>query len=141
MKNIKAPTDNIWSKQESMTILEDLVKWWDADKHYLTMDDTPDIFGSIPDESRARFRNLVDILSYVIAPALSDDCSVEIKNCILRLIKEFNEYKIPCVQVKASFIKLLNNNVSNVYVDIVEAISSKDKSNIIDAIYAILKVS
>lgn len=129
-----------WSEEEALTIFKHLIEWWDADKHYLKQDDIPALFGSISDEFYARFRNLVDIVSIVIAPVLTINSIEEVKKSILRLLKEFNEFDIPSLRVEASLIQLLGENISNAYMDIEDSISSKNKSRVIDAIYAILEL-
>lgn len=128
-----------WSEQEALVILKRLIEWWNYDKKYLK-DDIPVPFGSISDEFHARFRNLVDILSIVIAPILSVDTTKEVKESILKLFKEFDEFNIPFIRAKASFIHLFDYNISDIYMDIVDEISSKNNPRIFDAINAIFKI-
>jgi len=128
-----------WSLDEALTILNQLIEWWDSDKHYLKQDDTTSIFSTIPDEFGARFRHLVLIISNVIAPVLHKNSNKETKESIIRLLNELSEYEIPCVQAKAACIPLIDNK-AYIYLEIVDAISSKEHSRIIDALYAVLEL-
>lgn len=129
-----------WSEEETLNIFERLIEWWNYDKHYLKEDNTIRIFGSIPDEFYSRFRNLVSIISIMLPPTLSIKEKEEVKSLMLQLFKEFDEYDITYLQAKSACLQLLDLNISSIYSNILDAISSKDNSKIIDSINAILEI-
>lgn len=128
-----------WLEDELLIILNKLIEWWNCDKHYLK-DDTPGIFISVSDEFHNRFRYLVSILSNIIVSVLSINTSEEVKENIRKLFKELDEYGIPCLQSKAACLQFIEDNKKSFYFDILDAITSKNHSRIVDASYAIIKL-
>jgi len=129
-----------WSQEETIQILNRLTEWWDADKHFLKKDRTPDLFGSIPDEFRARFRHLVSILAHVVAPRLSINTDTNTKATVSRLLRELDEYGIPSLQAHAAFLNIFPDVKSQFYLKIQDYISSADHSKIVDALEAALVI-
>ncbi|MUG23252.1 SIR2 family protein [Paenibacillus macerans] len=133
-------TGVIWTENEANTILKKLLEWWDSDKQYLKRDREEYWFGSISDEFRSRFRHLVIIIALAIAPQLSDSSSKITKESLLRLFKEVSDHNIPVLRARAACALIFNKDMSDMYNDILSALSSKDNSCIVDALNAILEL-
>lgn len=129
-----------WSEEETLDIFERLIEWWDADKHYLKEDNIDGPFGSTQDEFYSRFKNLIYIISIILPPITSLKNNKDVMGKLLKLFKEFDEYDLPYLQVKAACLFVLDLSLSSIYFDILNAIGSKKKNRIIDALYAILEI-
>ncbi len=129
----KAGAKYSWSKSDISLLLKKLVEWWDADKKYLEADDKPDAFGSIPNEFAARFRNLISIFIDIIAP--NDNLLEESeKDEIVRVLNEFERFNMLNLAAKASFYRLLPNDLEEISKITYERLFSKDRGKIIDAL-------
>lgn len=131
-----------WSEDERFEILKKLVAWWDADKDYLRtgVDRGADLFGSIPDEFRSRFKHLVSIIAYVISPILAAKLNNDIRMSLTRLIKEMDEYGIACLQAKAACLQLFTDSRTNLYTEILQELSSRNNDKIIDGLLAAVEL-
>lgn len=129
-----------WSEEETLDILERLIEWWDADKHYLKQDNTIKSFASIVDEFYSRFRNLIDIISIILPPITSLKNNKDVTDKLLKLFEEFEECNLLYLKAKAACLFVLDLSVSNMYFEILNAIGSKNKNRIIDALSAILEI-
>lgn len=122
-----------WSKSDISLLLKKLIEWWDADKKYLEVVDKPDAFGSIPNEFKARFSNLISIFTDILFPndRLMEESE---KDEVLRVIYEFERYKMINLAAKASFYHLLPNDQEEISRNIYESLFSKEREKVIDAL-------
>jgi len=129
-----------WSYDEILHIFHRLLNWWDADKENLKRPDNPELGGSIPDEFRSRFSNIVKILATVIIPRLSPETDDTIKSKLARLMKELEEYGVPCIEAKASSIIIFPEESIGVHNKIEKSFESGDQEKINDAIEGIFHI-
>ncbi len=127
-----------WNENDAITFLLKLINWWDTDKHHLKQKERHQIFISIPDEFRNRFKYLVRILSDVVCPNLTSELSKKYLSELLRLTKELNEYGIPTLKTEITHLHLVPESKDELLSEIQDAISSEDQSEIVDALNAIL---
>lgn len=93
---------SIWTTEDAVEILQRLLEWWDADKDRLReKENVPEGFSSIPEEFRARFARMLELLAEVVGPKLSTDSPDEIKTSLIRLLKEVREYGLPGLAAEA----------------------------------------
>ena len=128
-----SPAKYSWSKTDISSLLKKLIEWWDSDKKYLEVDDKPDSFGSIPSEFKARFSNLISIFTDILSPNdhLIEDSE---KDEIIRILNEFEHYKMINLAAKVSFYRLLPNDQEKITRNIFENMFSKEREKIIDAL-------
>jgi len=132
-----------WSKSDISLLLKKLIEWWDADKKYLEVDDKPDAFGSIPNEFKARFSNLISIFTDILSPnyRLMEDSE---KDEVIRVLNEFERFRMVNLAAKVSFYRLFPNYQEEITRSIFECLFSKEREKIIDALNGfkiLLKVS
>lgn len=129
-----------WSYDELKDIFHRLLKWWDADKDYLEKSARPEPDGSIPDEFKRRFSNIVNILSKVIIPGLYSVSDIEIKSELTRLLKELKKYGVPCMSAKAASISIFPEESRYVFKEIETSFESGDQDKSNDAIEGIFQL-
>ncbi|WKU20215.1 anti-phage defense-associated sirtuin Dsr2 [Advenella alkanexedens] len=132
---------NIWTAEDALEILNPLLEWWDADKdRLLDKENGPSLFLSIPDEFRARFTRMLELLTKVIGPKLSTNSSDEIKASLSRLLREARECGLPSLAAETACLHIYPDQRTDVYNRINEALTS-DQNNIKgDALNAIAKI-
>jgi len=128
-----------WSKNDISLLIKKAVEWWDADKKYLKEKDTPGIFGSIPDEFKARFQNLVSLFSNIFFPnhQLIEESE---KKELQRILDEFEKFGILNIEAKASCFHLLPHTQNEIYTSIYENLFSKSNKKVIDALEGFKKL-
>jgi hypothetical protein len=125
-----------WKKEDINKLVSNIIRWWNADKEYLKQTESR-IMGSISDEFRFRFQNMIKIFSNVIVS------NIELLDSVLFpqieiLLNELSEYGIPDLEAKASFLKIFLNNEKDIYRQIRETLYSKDEDKILDAVNAVI---
>lgn len=132
---------DIWTTEDAVEILQRLLEWWDADKDRLSeKENVPTGFSSIPEEFRARFARMVELLAEVIGPKLSADSPDEIKASLGRLLKEVREYGLPGLAAEAACLHIYHDHKADVYNRINEALISNQDIIQRDGIRAIAKI-
>ena len=124
-----------WNKEDINKLVSDIVEWWNSDKDYLKKTDNH-FMGSIADEFKARFRNMIKIFSTLIISniqLLDSALFPQIEN----LLNELSVYGMPDLQAKVSFLRIFPNKKQEIYNKIKLQLYSKNEENILDAINAI----
>lgn len=130
-----------WTAEDAVEIQQRLLEWWDADKNRLSIkENVPEGFSSIPEEFRARFSRMLELLAEVVGPKLSTDSSDEIKTSLSRLLKEVREYGLPSLATEAACLHIYPDQKADVYNRINEALISNQDNIKRDALNAIAKI-
>ena len=132
---------SIWTAEDATEILQRLLEWWDADKDRLSeKENVPEGFSSIPEEFRARFARMLELLAEVVGPKLSTDSPDEIKTPLSRLLKEVREYGLPGLAAEAACLHIYPDQKADVYNRINEALISNQDNIQRDGLRAISKI-
>lgn len=132
---------SIWTAEDATEILQRLLEWWDADKDRLSeKENVPEGFSSIPEEFRARFARMLELLAEVVGPKLSTDSPNEIKTPLSRLLKEVREYGLPGLAAEAACLHIYPDQKADVYNRINEALISNQDNIQRDGLRAIAKI-
>jgi len=132
---------SIWTADDAAEILHRLLEWWDADKDRLSeKENVPEGFSSIPEEFRARFARMLELLAEVVGPKLSTDSPDEIKTPLSRLLKEVREYGLPGLSAEAACLHIYPDQKADVYNRINEALISNQDNIQRDGLRAIAKI-
>jgi hypothetical protein len=132
---------SIWTAEDAADFLQRLLEWWDADKDGLReKEKVPAGFSSIPEEFRARFSRMVELLAEVVGPKLSEESPDEIKTSLGRLLKEVQEYGLPSLTAEAACLHIYPDQKADVYSRINEALISNQDNIERDGLRAIAKI-
>jgi hypothetical protein len=132
---------SIWTAEDAAEILQCLLEWWDADKDRLSeKENVPEGFSSIPEEFRARFARMLELLAEVIGPKLSTDSLDQIKTSLSRLLKEVRECGLPGLAAEAACLHIYPDQKADVYYRINEALISNQDNIQRDGLRAIAKI-
>ncbi|MFH1980346.1 MAG: anti-phage defense-associated sirtuin Dsr2 [Pseudomonadota bacterium] len=132
---------SIWTAEDATEILQRLLEWWDADKDRLSeKENVPEGFSSIPEEFRARFARMLELLAEVVGPKLSTDSPDEIKTPLSRLLKEVREYGLPGLAAEAACLHIYPDQKADVYNRINEALIPNQDNIQRDGLRAIAKI-
>lgn len=132
---------NFWTPKDAAEILQRLVEWWDADKDRLNeKENGPELFSSIPDEFRARFARMVELVSEVVGPKLSKKSRAEIRSSLSRLLKELRDHGLPSLAAEAACLHIYPDQETGIFERINEALISNQGRNQIDGLRAIAKI-
>jgi hypothetical protein len=130
-----------WTAEDATEILQRLLEWWDDDKDRLSeKENVPEGFSSIPEEFRARFARMVELLAEVVGPKLSADSPDEIKTSLGRLLKEVREYGLPVLEAEVACLHIYPDQKADVYNRINEALISNKENIERDGLRAIAKI-
>lgn len=130
-----------WTAEDAAEIQQRLLEWWDADKDRLSIKENVfEGLSSIPEEFRARFSRMLELLAEVIGPKLSKDSPDDIKTSLSRLLKEVREYGLPSLATEAACLHIYPDQKADVYNRINEALISNQDNIQRDALNAIAKV-
>ena len=132
---------SIWTAEDAAEILQRLLEWWDADNDRLSeKENAPTGFSSIPEEFRARFARMVELLADVVGQKLSADSPDDIKTSLGRVIKEIREYELPVMEAEAACLHIYPDQKADVYNRINEALISNQDTIERDGLKAIAKI-
>ncbi len=132
---------SIWTEKDVPKILQRLLEWWDADKDRLSeKGNMPTGFPSIPEEFRARFVRMVELLAEVVGPKLSSDSPNDIKIPLRRLLKEVRQSKLLVLKAEAACLHIYPDLNTDVYNRINEALTSNQDNIQRDGLGAIAKI-
>jgi len=129
-----------WSAAELDTLFVRLVEWWDADKGYLKPDDARSPFGSITEEFRARFEQLIEVLEFVVAPRFSYKTKAMTKSSLLRLITEMGLAGLPVLRLESACLHIYREIQCDIQHKIEEALASREHGIVIDALQGTLGI-
>jgi hypothetical protein len=132
---------SIWTAEDAVEILQRSIEWWDADKDRLNeKENVPTRFSSIPDEFRARFARMVELLAEVVGPKLSADSPDDIKTSLGQLLKGIREYQLPALEAEAACLHIYPDQKADVYNRINEALISNQDNIEKDGLKGIAKI-
>lgn len=129
-----------WTSEALDKVIERAVIWWDADKHYLKKKDKPGLFGSIHEECKEWFGNLIDLYSDILGPnylLISPSNQTELQ----RILEEFKEFGLEDNEAYAAFYNHLPQLQEKIYWKIYEGLFSKSEDIIRDAVRGVIKLS
>lgn len=137
----EAIAENFWTAEEAADMLQRLLEWWDADKSRLReKESTIGGVPSIPEEFRARFSRMLELVAEVVGPKLSRDSSDENKTSLRRLLREVRENGLPCLVAEAVCLQIYPDQKTDVYDRISEALISNEVNIKKDGLRAIAKI-
>jgi len=132
---VNTDIDYQWNKNDINELVANIIEWWNSDKEYLKQ--TVDRFiGSIADEFKARFNNMIRIFSNVIVLNI-ELLDSKLYSQIEKLLNELSDYGMPDLEAKVSFIKPFPNKKQEIYNKIKLQLYSKNEENILDAVNAV----
>lgn len=130
----------VWTDSEIHTLFENLISWWDSDKHFLNVkekEEDPSGFSSIPQEARLRLRRIPDIMANVISRTLYRSATdLDMQN-VTRLILEAKAANMPYLKMKLAFISLFPEEQAGLMREFSAALSSSHREVIVDALNAL----
>lgn len=126
--------DYKWQTKEINKLIENIIDWWNADKHYLN-DSMPRFGGSMADEFKARFKNMIKIFSNLIILYTTEISKENIIN-IKILLNELKRFGMEDLEAKASFIKIFPEEKNILYSEIIKRLYSINEIEILDAVNA-----
>lgn len=129
-----------WSQEEIFSLLDKIFIWWDLDKDYLLVPNEKDIFGSISEEFRTRFINLIYTLSAILANLQKKIIPEKYQKIIQQLIQELDHNKFNTVQLKTVASPWLTINENTIFTTIKNALYSSVHEEVVDALFAILEL-
>ena len=113
--------------------LRKIMSWWESEKKYLQ-----DFREEVVEEFQTRFAYLIVIMSEFILPNLTAISNEKIKDDINLLVNDLDSFGIPTAYIKATSIKLLEQNKKEIKLEIRKQLAESNKYAISDAIRAIL---
>lgn len=128
--------DYQWNKEDLNELILKIIDWWNTDKEYLKQKDNH-FMGSLADEFKARFKNMVQIFSNIIISNIGLLDNNVLISQIKDLLDELSEYEMPDLEAKVSFIELFQNEKQELYNRIKPQLYSKNEEEILDAINAV----
>jgi hypothetical protein len=136
-KRIKGSGPIDWTENEAIILFGKLVDWWNAGNERLREPDEFPFMESIPDEFRARYRKLVEVLALVVAPRLSVQTNPDVLSRVSSLLLELEEYGIPALLARVACVHLFPNSVDGVFQVIVEQLCGSDRDRVLNATVAL----
>ena len=126
-----------WSSEEADTIVHRLVEWWDADKTYIKDEHDPDPLGSITEDLRQRFRDLVDALVAVISPSFDPIDGSDTRESLERVARELPKHGLPALRLESAYVHLVPERRNDLLQRIEEAIAWSTEEAVIDGLRAV----
>lgn len=130
--------ESFWTPDDAVEILQRLIEWWDADKDILREKENGSM--SKPAEFRNRFSRIVDVISEVIGPNISEDSHADIKSSLGRTLKEMGEYGLSVLVAEAACLHIHLELKNDVYGRINESLISSQNEARKDGLRAIEKI-
>lgn len=124
-----------WSRKEINKLLSNCIEWWNIDKEYLRQNEDR-FMGSIADEFKARFKNMIRIFSKVIL-LNTELIDLSLLPKIKTLLNELSEYGMPDLEAKVSFLKLFPATKQIIHDEIKLQLYCKNEEQILDSANAI----
>lgn len=129
-----------WSHADIKSIFDRLVEWWDADKNHLEREDSSTVFGSIVEEFKDRFAELVDVLVFVIAPNFDLITENENKSELLRLIHELQGHGLPTLKLESACLHIFPEFGDGILDKIENGLASDNLDRVRDSLGATLAI-
>ena len=139
-RNLIAARERIeWSDEEIKSIFQKAVKCWDGEKSKLSIEDSMSArFGPVGFHTRPKFEALVEVLVFVIAPNFNIDPENKDREELLRLIREFRDYRLPMLRLKAACLRIYPDSSDEVFDCIENGLASGTEKTVADSLGAVL---
>ena len=139
-QNLIAARERIeWSDEEIKSIFRRVVVCWDNEKSKLSREDSMSLrFGSFGFHTRPKLETLVKVLTLVIAPNFDLDPENKDREELLRLIKEFHDYRLPTLRLKAACLRIYPDSSNQVFDRIENGLASGTEKTATDSLGAVL---
>ena len=127
-------------QSDIISLLEQLFCWWEKDKDYLKWESTSSSdfalvsFGTV----RERICQIPQLLSNVVLPRFNKKSFRKYENRTKDIVKEFSDYGLPALHLRAVMANVLNGTDDQLLKDIDFALRYDDEENLEDALDAIL---
>ena len=139
-RNLIAARERIeWSDEEIKSIFRRIVVCWDNEKSKLSREDSMSVrFGSFGFHTRPKLETLVKVLTLVIAPNFDLDPENKDREELLRLIKEFRDYRLSTLRLKAACLRIYPDSSDQVFDRIENGLASGTENTATDSLEAVL---
>ena len=127
-----------WSEEDSVDIFDRLVEWWDAGKGNLLLSGHQGMFGTLADEFKSEFANLVNVLTGILRPSY---CFDQRKETLLRLVSELRDYNCPALRLESACLHICPDWRSNVLERMDRGLAADDSSILNDCFRAIITIA
>ena len=139
-RNLIAARERIeWSDEEIKSVFRRIVVCWDNEKSKLSREDSMSLrFGSFGFHTRPKLETLVKVLALVIAPNFDLDPENKDREELLRLIKEFRDYRLPTLRLNAACLRIYPDSSDQVFDRIENGLASGSEKTATDSLGAVL---
>lgn len=139
-QNLIAARERIkWSDEEIKSIFQRIVVCWDNEKGKLSREDSMSLrFGSFGFHTRPKLETLVRVLALVVAPNFDLDPENKDREELLRLIKEFCDYRLPTLRLEAACLHIYPDSSDQVFDRIENGLASTTEKTATDSLGAVL---
>ena len=139
-RNLIAARERVeWSDEEIKSMFRKIVNCWDKEKGKLSREDSKSMrFGSFWFHTRPKLEALVRVLVLVIAPNFDLDPENKDREELLRLIKEFGDYDLPTLRLKAACLRIYPDSSDQVFDRIENGLASGTEKTATDSFEAVL---
>ena len=128
-----------WSDEEIKSIFRRIVECWDSEKSSLKMEDSMSVrFGSMGAQARPKFKELIGVLVFVVAPNFNLDPTNKDRDELLRLIGEFSDYDYPTIRLKTACLRIYPDSWDQILDGIENGLASSSDGTVIDSLGAVL---
>ena len=139
-RNLVAARERIeWSDEEIKSIFRRIVVCWDNEKSKLSREDSMSLrFGSFGFHTRPKLEALAKVLVLVIAPNFHLEPGNKDREELLRLIREFRDYRLPTLRLKAACLRIYPDSSDQVLDRIENGLASGTEKTVTDSLGAVL---
>ena len=127
-----------WSSEDVNFIFDHLIEWWNEDRLYLIMEDTPSLFHvSIAEEFRDRLKYLADVFETVILPnfhLIKDENKEEM---LRHLVDEFRNRGLPALRMEAACLDIFPEWKDDIFRRIEDGMIDADHRVVIESLRSI----
>ena len=128
-----------WSDEEIKSIFRRIVECWDSEKSSLNSEDSMSVrFGSMGARARPKFKELIGVLVFVVAPNFNLDPTNKDRDELLRLIGEFSDYDFPTIRLKTACLRIYPDSWDQILDGIENGLASSSDGTVIDSLGAVL---
>ena len=128
-----------WSDEEIKSIFRRIIACWDNEKGKLTREDSMSLrFGSFGFHTRPKLETLVRVLALVIAPNFDLDPENKDREELLRLIKEFRDYRLPTLRLEVACLHIYPDSSDQVFDRIENGLASATEKTAADSLGTVL---
>ena len=139
-RNLVAARERIeWSDEEIKSIFRRIVVCWDNEKSKLSREDSMSLrFGSFGFHTRPKLEALAKVLVLVITPNFHLEPGNKDREELLRLIREFRDYRLPTLRLKAACLRIYPDSSDQVLDRIENGLASGTEKTVTDSLGAVL---